>query len=302
MRIVDAHHHLWDRDARSYPWLAKPAVSGLVGDTTPLCRNYLLADFLADAAGLDLVASVHLQAEIAHDQALEETRWLQAIADEPGSRGFPHGIVAYADLSNPNVDSDLAAHAAFRNVRGIRQILNRHPDPAVSFVERDYLNDEEWQRGFARLRAHDLSFDMQLYWPQMEDAAVLARRHPDTQIIVNHTGMPLERDAGNVTGWRAGMRKLAQCPNIATKISGLGMTDHQWTVESIRPFVLDAIDFFGADRCLFASNFPVDRLYSAYCDIWQAFDGITSDLSPGERSALFCDNAVRLYRLKIQGT
>ena len=186
MRIVDLHH---------YPWLAAPTVSGLVGDTTPLCRNYLLPDLIADAAGLELVKSVHLQAEIAHELAVEETRWLQAIADASGSGGFPHGIVAYADLSDPGADGTLEAQAALANTRGIRQILNRHPDPGVNFVDRDYLREEQWQQGFARLRGHGLSFDMQLYASQMPDGAATARRHPDTQIVVNHTGMPLDRDA-----------------------------------------------------------------------------------------------------------
>ena len=195
MRIVDPHHHLWDRDRHPCPWLAAPTVSGLVGDTPPLCRNYLLADFTADAAPVELVKSVHLQAEIAHELAAEETRGLQGIADAPGSGGFPHGIVAYADLSDPGADGTLEAQAALANTRGIRQILNRHPDPGVNFVDRDYLREEQWQQGFARLRGHGLSFDMQLYASQMPDGAATARRHPDTQIVVNHTGMPLDRDA-----------------------------------------------------------------------------------------------------------
>ena len=213
MRIVDAHHHLWDRDLHPYPWLAAPTVSGLVGDTTPLCRNYLLADLMADAASVELVKSVHLQAEIAHDLAVEETRWLQGIADAPGSGGFPHGIVAYADLSDPQVDRTLAAHAAFANARGIRQILNRHENPGVNFVDRDYMREELWQRGFGRLRAHGLSFDMQLYAPQMADGAATARRHPDTQIIINHTGMPARsrpRGPGRLAQRHAGSRGLPQ--------------------------------------------------------------------------------------------
>ena len=93
------------------------------------------------------------------------------------------------------------------------------------------------------------------------------------------------------------MRALAACPNVAVKISGLGMVDHHWTVESIRPFVLETIDLFGTARCLFASNFPVDKLFSDYASAWRAFDSITADFSASERTALFHDNAVRLYRL-----
>ncbi len=297
MRIIDAHHHLWDLDRHRYPWLAKPVVSPMIGDTAPLCRSYLLEDFLADAAGLELVKSVHLQAEIAPELAVEETRWLQAVADDPESKGFPHGIVAFADLAAPDVEAVLEAHGAFANMRGIRQILNRHADPAINVAAVDYLNDAAWQRGYARLAAYGYSFDLQLYWPQMADAAALATLHPDIPVILNHTGMPLERDQAGLDGWRSGMRRLAECPNVTVKISGLGMVDNQWTEASIRPFVLDTIEIFGAERCLFASNFPVDKLFSDYATLWRAFDAITADFSDSERSALFHDNAVRVYRL-----
>ena len=295
MKIVDAHHHLWDRDRHHYPWLAKPVVSGVVGDTMPLCRNYLIADFIADHGPLEVVKSVHLQAEIAHELSVEETRWLQSLAD--AGPGFPHGIVAYADLSAPDVEAVLAAHCQSANMRGIRQILNIHPDPQKTFVSRDYMAEEAWQQGFARLAGHGLSFDMQIYWQQMAQGAATARRHASTQIVLNHTGMPIDRDAEGIAGWRRGMRELAACPNVAVKISGLGMTDHRWTAGSIRPFVLETIDIFGTGRCLFASNFPVDSLFGDYRALWAAFDGITRDFSADERAALFHDNAVRVYRL-----
>jgi predicted TIM-barrel fold metal-dependent hydrolase len=93
------------------------------------------------------------------------------------------------------------------------------------------------------------------------------------------------------------MALLAQCPNIATKISGLGMVDHHWKVESIRPFVLEAIDLFGVERCMFASNFPVDKMFSDYDVLWNAFRTITAGFAAAERAALFHDNAARFYRL-----
>lgn len=295
MKIVDPHHHLWDRGRYRYPWLAEPVVSGIVGDTKALCRNYLVADFMADHGPLEVVKSVHLQAEIAHEQSVEETRWLQSLAD--AGPGFPHGIVAYADLSAPDVDTVLAAHAESPNLRGIRQILNIHKDPQKTFVTRDYMAEDAWQQGFGQLAGHGLSFDMQLYWPQMAQGAATARRHAGTQIVLNHTGMPIDRDADGIAGWRRGMRELAACPNVAVKISGLGMTDHRWTTDSIRPFVLDTIDIFGTGRCLFASNFPVDSLFGSYWTLWAAFDEITRDFPVNERTALFHDNAVRVYRI-----
>ena len=112
-----------------------------------------------------------------------------------------------------------------------------------------------------------------------------------------HTGMPRKRDPEYVDAWRGGMRTLAAAPNVAAKISGLNMFHHDWTAGLIRPFVLDTIEIFGIESCMFASNFPVDKLHADYHAIWQEFDEITADLSAPERRALFHDNAARLYRL-----
>jgi predicted TIM-barrel fold metal-dependent hydrolase len=294
LRIVDAHHHLWDREALPYPWLAAPNPDSMVGDTTPLCRNYLIDDYMADAVGFDLVASVHVQAEVAHDRAVDETRWLQQVAD---SHGCPRAIVAYADLSAPDLERVLDGHAACSAFRGIRQILNRHPVAKYNYVERDYMQDERWQDGLGQLVRRGLSFDMQLYPEQMKEAAATARRHPDLPIILNHTGMPWDQSDEGIGRWREGMRLLAACPNVSVKISGLGMMDHRWSCRSIRPLVLATIDMFTPARCMFASNFPVDRLFSDYRAIWNAFDIITADFSPEERRAMFASNAAQRYRV-----
>ena len=109
--------------------------------------------------------------------------------------------------------------------------------------------------------------------------------------------MPADRDDESIQGWRQGMQILAHCPNIVAKISGLAMCDWHWTVESIRPFVLNTIDDFGVERCMFASNFPVDKLFSSFDAVWDAFKEITADFSDDEKAALFHHNAEKYYRL-----
>jgi predicted TIM-barrel fold metal-dependent hydrolase len=298
MQIIDPHQHLWDLERHDYPWL-RPETPHPAGDLTPICQSYRLDDFLADAAGLELVKSVHLQAEIDRRDPVAETAWLQAIADAPGSRGFPHGIVGFADLADPEVEATIERHCGYANVRGVRYILNYEEGlPLYCATGRgDWLRDPQWRRGFGLLARYGLSFDLQIFWQQMEDALDLARTFPETQVILNHTGMPRMSHAAYVESWRNGMRTLAAAPNVAVKISGLGMFNHDWTAELIRPFVLDTIEIFGMDRCMFASNFPVDRLHADYHAIWQAFDEIATDFSPEECRALFHDNAARFYRL-----
>ena len=125
----------------------------------------------------------------------------------------------------------------------------------------------------------------------------LAGDFPDLQFILNHAGMPHGQGPEAFERWRRGMAKLAEAPNIAVKISGLGMLHHGATAEAIRPFVLEALAAFGAGRCMFASNFPVDKLRGGYGDLWAAYRAATADLGEDERRRLFHDTAARVYRI-----
>ena len=142
-----------------------------------------------------------------------------------------------------------------------------------------------------------MSFDVQVYYQQMEDVGAMARRYPDTQFILDHAGMPTERDAAGIDGWRRALRALSNYPNVAVKLCGYAMIDLHWTVDSIRPFVLEPIDWFGPHRCMFASNFPVDRLMATYDRLWNAYREIIANFSASEGRSLFYANADRVYRL-----
>ncbi|ASG20252.1 amidohydrolase [Nitrospirillum viridazoti CBAmc] len=297
--LVDPHMHLWDLAHIRYPWLTPPLGDGGVnGDVTPIAHDQGVDDYLAAAGelpeGWTLGKSVHIDAGAHPDDALKESAWLQGLADRTG---FPHGIVGYAALEAPDAERVLAAHAQSRNIRGIRQILNWHPDPAKTYTPRDLLPDAAWQAGFGLLAKYGLSFDLQIYPGQMAAAADLAARHPGTTLILNHTGMPVDKDADGLALWRAGMAALARHPNVQVKISGLGMLDRAWTPDSIRPFILHTIELFGVERCMVASNFPVDGLGGRFGAYFQAYDHITRDFSRDERAALFGGTATRVYRL-----
>ncbi len=297
MQVVDSHIHLWDLKTHRYPWLDNPGVS-FVGDARDLKHDYLLDDLLGEAGGIDVKKLVHVEAN--HDPAdpVEETRWLQSIADRAESRGMPNAIVAAVDLSAPNAPAWLEAHAAFPNTRGIRQILNVHENKLFDYVGRHYMREPQWRENFALLRRHDLSFDLQIYPSQMEEAAALASAHADTLFALNHAGMFVDRDSvAGYRAWRDGLRMLAACKNVYVKISGLAMFDHHWTVESLRPYVLETIDAFGVERAMFASNVPVDRLFGSYADLWHAYAAIIEGASVAEKEALFCRNAERFYRI-----
>jgi predicted TIM-barrel fold metal-dependent hydrolase len=175
--------------------------------------------------------------------------------------------------------------------------MNYHHDPAKTYLaEPEVSRRPEWRRGFQALARRGLTFDLQLYYPQMAEFRELAQTYSDTQIILNHTGMQVD-GPDHFEAWQEGLRGLAQAPNVACKISGLGMGDHHWTVESIRLYVETALDAFGVERCMFASNFPVDKLFSTYADLFDAFRALTAGYSHAERLELFHDNAARYYRI-----
>ncbi len=296
--FIDTHHHLWDLENNPYPWLTE-GIDHFVGDYSIFRRTYLISHLHQDAEGLPLIKSVHVQAEWDHEaDPVGETAWLQSVADSEASRGMPHAIVGFADLSEPNASELIARHAEHANWRGIRHMLNWAEDPKWQFTDRnDLMTDPDWLRGYHALADHDGSFDLQV-WPwQLEDAAGLAHRVPEVPIILDHTGMPRDWDDASVELWRDGMRALADTDNVSVKISALGMFSGEFTADRIKQFVLDTIEIFGVDKCMFASNYPVDMLFSSYAAIWNAYDEITSDFSDSDRDKLFKSNAERYYRI-----
>lgn len=295
--LVDPHVHLWDLQHIRYPWLTGPFdADNPNGSVEPIAVDYPLDAYLADAGKWDVRGIVHIDAGADPADALTETQWLQGMAD---TRGMPNGIVAFAALNDPDVETLLAAHLEHGNVRGIRHIINWHPDPARSYSPTDVTTSSAWMRGFGLLKRFGLSFDLQAYPGQFAHLAALIAKHPDTQVILNHTGMALPGDPDGWGEWRRGMAAFAALPNVAVKISGMGFTWRPWTAEQARPYVLETIDLFGADRAMFASNFPTDKLFGSFDQHFDAYDAITADFSADERAALFGRNANRIYRLGI---
>jgi predicted TIM-barrel fold metal-dependent hydrolase len=293
-KIVDAHHHLWELSkGYKYPWLQdRQSGEGMLGDLRPIVRDYELQAYRADVGNYDLVKSVHVEAVPIDGSA--ETRWLQGISADGG---LPSALIGRVELHRSDAESLIADQCNYSAVRGIRHIINWHENPRLSFTDHHYLEDSAWLAGFKLLRKYHLSFDLQIYPGQMDAAASLAAHNPDTLIILNHTGMPVDRDEAGFAVWRAGMKHLAAQPNVVAKISGLGMVDHNWSEATIRPLVLETIEIFGAERAMFASNFPVDRLYSTFDALYGAFERIVGAFSETEKAKLFHDNAIRLYRL-----
>ena len=293
---VDAHHHLWNLEENPYPWLTSPVEWRTFGDYSPIQKSYLISDYLADAQTHNVVASIHIEATWdRHADPVAETRWVQSVADD---HGMIKGIVAYADLTAEDLETTLAAHVESPAVRGIRDTVGFTDDP-LGNKRADRLDHARWANGFALLARYGLSFDLQAYPRQLERVAEIAARHDDVPLVIVHTGFPWDRSREGVADWRRAMKRLAELEHCFAKLSGPQMMTLDWSVDSFREFIDGAIELFGPQRCMFASNVPPDAVRQSYDDIYQAFYQWASSYSESECRAMFHDTAARLYRLEI---
>jgi predicted TIM-barrel fold metal-dependent hydrolase len=295
--IIDTHMHLWDL-ANGYAWLngPDPNFERLIGHYEALRRNFIASDYDALTRGHKVLKSVHIQAFGFPENPVGETAWLQAQADH---HGYPHGIVAFANLSDPNVEDTLRKHRAYRNVRGIRMPLNYDQAVWRRMADRsDYMRDAQWRRGFALLSRYDLSFDVQIYDHQAPDAAILARAFPETTFIIEHLGWPIAiESAVGFEHWAERLTMLAECPNVFLKVSGVGCVFGRADADLIRQYLRRALTIFGSQRCLFGSNCPPDTLFYDFRMLLGLYTDAFSDLVPEVQGAIFFDNAQRVYRL-----
>ena len=310
LAICDPHHHLWRRPN----------------------NPYLRDDFLRDASGGHrIVSSVAVECGAMYReggapelQPVGETEFLESIAVEDSRAATPTavaaGIVAYADLTlGDGVAGVLEAHreASPTRLRGIRYSTMWDASDSFRSVPRPgLLRDNAVRKGFACLQPLGLSFDAWLYHPQIPELVDLARDFPDVPIILDHIGGPLglgpyeSRRDEVFQAWSADITALSSCPNVVLKLGGVGSLRsgydwHQRTpkpgsaelAEAMRPYFEFCIEKFGAGRCMFESNFPVDRVSYSYASVWNAFKLMAQGYSDAERDALFHDTAARVYRL-----
>ncbi|MES2186582.1 MAG: amidohydrolase family protein [Pseudomonadota bacterium] len=294
--IVDAHQHFWEPERNYHPWLRdEPMVPFRYGDYASIRSRFLPPDYLRDAAPWNVVKTVYVETEWDPRDPIGETRYIHTVAAQ---YGYPHAVVAQAWLDQPDAGEALAAQAAFPLVRSVRH------KPAAAANAADAargapgsMDDPRWRDGYARLASHGLMFDLQAPWWHLDAAAELAHDFPAIPLVLNHAGLPSDRSPEGLAGWRAAMARLAQEPHVACKISGLGLRGQPWRAHDNAPLVRDAIAIFGAERCMFASNFPVDRVVGSFDTIYRGFAAAVAHLPEAAQRGLFHDNAQRIYRL-----
>lgn len=291
--IVDAHHHIWR--LADLPWLSGPPVPRIFGEYGAIRRDYTIEEYIAEAAAAGVVRSVYVQTNWPPARAVDEVAWVQSVADR---HGFPHAIVGFADLAAPDVEKTLDAMTAFPRLRGVRQQLHWHVKDLYRFADRpDLMNDPAWRRGLATVGRRGLLFELQVFAGQMADSVHLARDFPDVTLVLMHAGMLEDRSEDGWARWREGMRTLAACPNVVVKLSALGTFVRRCAVDLWRPVIEETVAMFGPDRCIFGSNFPVEKLWTSYADVVAVVASCLARLSEHERAAVWHDTAARVYRL-----
>lgn len=296
--IIDAHHHFWDLSMGAHPWLAgKPLAGFRYGDYAAIRRDFLPADYQRAAAGHHVVATVTMEGEWDEADQVAESRWVSGIA---ARHGMPAAHVARTLLHLPGASDELAQHATYPLVRGVRH----KPTAALrpDHIERGApggMTDPHWRRGYAALARHGLHFELQAPWWHVDELLDLISAHPETPVVINHAFLPADRSAEALAGWRVAIKRAAAAPQAAMKISGIGIKGRPWRLEDQRGIIRDLIEAFGARRCMFASNFPVDGLVGSFDTIYCGFKAATADLSRADRLQLFHDTAVRVYRLPL---
>jgi len=292
--FVDAHHHIWRQT--DLPWLIGPMQPRIFGPYEAIRRDYPIEEYLADLAGTGVTKSVYVQTNWADDRFEDETAWVQQTANE---HGWPHAIVAFADFKVDDVRPRLDRLAKYPLVRGVRMQLHWHENPLYRFAARpDLCADPNIRRNVARLEDYGWTFDLQVFAPQMADAASLAGACANVTFILQHAGMLEDVSPQGRAAWRAGMAKLAKCPNVVSKLSGLGTFIHRNDPAHVAEILNDTVALFSAERCLFGSNFPIEKLWTTYRDLVNAHRAAAAALYPEQRDAIFGGTAARVYRVE----
>ena len=290
---IDAHHHIWRR--RDLPWLDGPMQPRIFGPYEPIRRDYPISEYLGDIAGCGVAKSVYVQANWPKDAFEDEVAYVQRAADETG---FPQGIVGYADFLASDIRPQLDRLTRYPGMRGLRMQLHWHAKEQYRFAAQpDLAREATLQRNVAHLADYGWTFDLQVFTGQMTGAAELAASAPKVTFILQHAGMPEDLTAAGLAQWREGMRRVAAGPNVVSKLSGLGTFIHRNDGDHVAAIVRDTIEIFGPRRCLFGSNFPIEKLWTNYADLVAAYRRALEPLGEAATRAVFHDTAARVYRL-----
>ena len=278
--IIDSHQHFWKLDLPfEYGWLQEPKHA-------PICRDFLPSDLqpLLAETGVDRTIFVQTQHNI------EENRWALKLAE---TSSFLAGVVGWVDLASEQCEEQLSEFLQHPKFVGIRHVTQDEPDE--NFIVRP-----EVVRGLKVLQKHQLPFDLLFYVQHLKHATTLAEMLPELPMVIDHLSKPRIKSQ-EIKAWRSDLVKAARHPNVFCKLSGM-VTEADWTnwkPQDLKPYVETALEAFGADRCMFGSDWPVCELAGSYRQVYESLISTLGPISDSERNNIFCDTAKRFYKLHL---
>jgi predicted TIM-barrel fold metal-dependent hydrolase len=294
MTAVDCHFHVWRRE--DLPWLNGPMAPRIFGPYEPIRRDYPIEEYMNDAKPAGIEKTVYVLPNRGPDDAVREIEWVESLAE---GTGWPHAIIGPANLMVDGYIDVMKAQAdASKRVRGCRQQLHWHENPQYRYAAApNQMNDPVFRRNLAHVADMGWIFELQVFSGQMKDAAQLVKDFPGITFVLVHAGM-LEDDSPETTArWRDGMRLLGENSNIVLKFSGQGTflhrVDHDW----IGKVVDECMAIFGSERCMFGSNFPIEKLWTDYPTLYGVYQSAMAKYSEADRRNIFGATAERVYQI-----
>lgn len=294
--IIDSHHHIWLQ--QDLPWLRGPMQPRIFGPYESLRRDYLIEEYLADIKDSGVRKSVYVQVNWAPDRFAEEVAWVQSNADR---HGWPNAIVGYADLMAEDVRPQLDRLSEYPLMRGIRMQLHWHENELYRFARHpDLMNDPIFRRNLARLSDYRWCFELQVFSSQMQDAAEMAAECPGINFVLQHSGMLEDLSDAGKEQWKTNMAGLSAQPNVFSKWSGCGTFIHRNDEAHIGYLLKETVALFSSKRCLFGSNFPIEKLWANYSALIRAHRNAAAHLSDAEQADIFWNTAAKVYNISDQ--
>ena len=278
--VIDAHQHFWQLGRFGYEWLDAPQLA-------PIKRDFLPSDLQTAMASVGVQKSVFVQTQ--HN--LEESRWVLQLADE---HDFIAGVVGWVNLASPECEAQLLELKSHPKFVGVRHVTHDEPDD-------DFIVRPEVLRGLQVLAQHQVPFDLLFYVKHLRHVPAIVAACPDLPLVIDHLAKPLIK-VGRTDGWIDDFRRAASFANVHCKLSGM-VTEadwQHWTANDLRPYIQTALEYFGPERLMYGSDWPVCLLAGSYERVYRATrDVVDALVTPHESAAIFGGNAAKFYGLKI---
>jgi len=290
--IIDSHHHVWEQS--DIEWLQGDIQPRIFGDYTSIKKDYLIDDYIDDVVDFNVEKSVYIQCNWSKSRCLDEARFIDECYNKSG---WPCAFIGYCDLLDSNAREMIDRLFDYPLTRGIRMQLHWHKNDLYSFANSPSIMDDKiFNKNFEHLIKHNAVFELQVFQGQMQSTEKLIDRYPDINFILQHAGMPHDLSDDGMKEWYNFITKLSEYKNLFIKLSGLGTFINQNDPKFINEIVNKVLKIYSSDRCLFGSNFPIEKIWCNYGDIIDAYNAATSKLSEIDKKNIFYETANRLYK------